>query len=129
MEREYLFGKHIIHNYGHGGAGISLAPATAQLALSLAADLLSPARPLAVVGSGVIGLLTAFLLKERCPEASVTVYAERVPQEGDRENGLLVPSEVAPGYWFPFDYGLADQERQDALADSALKWYLELQRR
>lgn len=48
--------KTIVHDYGHGGGGMSLSWGTALLALELAAQ--TQKRAAAVVGSGVIGLST-----------------------------------------------------------------------
>lgn len=35
VERESVAGKTVIHNYGHGGSGVTMAPGSAKLALSL----------------------------------------------------------------------------------------------
>lgn len=36
LERENIDAKIVVHNYGHGGAGVSLTPATAEEAADLA---------------------------------------------------------------------------------------------
>ena len=67
--------KTIVHDYGHGGGGMSLSWGTALLALELAAQ--TQKRAAAVVGSGVIGLSTARVLQDA--GFSVTIYARDVP--------------------------------------------------
>jgi glycine/D-amino acid oxidase-like deaminating enzyme len=55
----------IVHNYGHGGAGVSLAPGSAIAAVKLAESDLKNAKSVAIIGSGIIGLFTCYeLLKE-----------------------------------------------------------------
>ena len=66
--------KTIIHDYGHGGGGMSLSWGTALLALELAAQ--TQKRTAAVVGSGVIGLSTARVLQDA--GFSVTIYTRDV---------------------------------------------------
>src|SRR5215475_6366005 len=60
---EKLGEKTVVHNYGHGGAGITLSWGTAQLAVEEAAKV--ETRNAAVLGSGVVGLSTARLLQLR----------------------------------------------------------------
>ncbi|MGE0815911.1 MAG: FAD-dependent oxidoreductase [Vicinamibacterales bacterium] len=72
-----LDGKTVIHNYGHGGSGMSLSWGTATMAADMA--LAHGERRAAVLGSGVVGLTTARQLQRR--GFDVTVYAERVPPD------------------------------------------------
>src|SRR5947209_16028809 len=63
VRAEKLDDKTVIHNYGHGGAGITLSWGTAQLAVEEGAR--NEARECAVIGCGVVGLSTARLLQQR----------------------------------------------------------------
>src|SRR5689334_17519023 len=100
--------KLLVHNYGHGGAGITLSWGTASLAVDLARDFLAAqaARPhrgsrpvthrrFAVLGSGVNGLSTALLLQRRFQDGpgTVTIYARDLPPE--------TTSNIAGGFWSP----------------------------
>ena len=68
-------GKTIVHDYGHGGGGMSLSWGTALLARDLA--LQTEKRSAAVVGCGVIGLSTARVLQDA--GFAVTIYARELP--------------------------------------------------
>ncbi len=89
VRAEKLDDKLVIHNYGHGGAGITLSWGTGLLAVREAAP--SEARDCAVLGCGVNGLTTARLLQQRGYNA--TIYAKEMPPS--------VTSNVAGGLWEP----------------------------
>jgi D-amino-acid oxidase len=72
-----LDAKTIIHNYGHGGSGMSLSWGTAAMAADMA--LAHPERRAAVLGSGVVGMTTARQLQRR--GFAVTIYAANVPPD------------------------------------------------
>jgi D-amino-acid oxidase len=72
-----LDGKTVIHNYGHGGAGMSLSWGTGAMAADLA--LAHTDRRAAVIGSGVVGLTAARQLQRR--GFDVTIYAATVPPD------------------------------------------------
>jgi D-amino-acid oxidase len=77
LRAEKMDGKVLVHNYGHGGAGMSLSWGTGQMAAELALE--QPERRAAVLGCGVVGLTTARQLQRR--GFSVTIYAATVPPD------------------------------------------------
>lgn len=81
--------KLLVHNYGHGGGGISLSWGVATLAADLAKG--SDHAHAAVLGCGVIGLSTARILQER--GYAVTIYTEAMPPN--------TTSNIAGGQWTP----------------------------
>jgi glycine/D-amino acid oxidase-like deaminating enzyme len=77
LRAEKLDGKTVVHNYGHGGAGMSLSWGTGQMAAELA--LAHGDRRAAVLGCGVVGLTSARQLQRR--GFDVTMYAATVPPD------------------------------------------------
>jgi D-amino-acid oxidase len=69
--------KTLIHNFGHGGAGMSLSWGTGSMAADMA--LAHTERRAAVMGSGVVGLTSARELQRR--GFDVTIYAATVPPD------------------------------------------------
>src|SRR5437763_4540109 len=100
VRQEQLGEKRLVHNYGHGGAGITLSWGTSRLAAEL--GLQGHSGPVAVLGSGVVGLSTARLAQEA--GFPVTIYAAALPPD--------TTSNVAGGQFHPF--GLF---RDDAVTD------------
>ena len=76
--------KFLIHNYGHGGAGITLsfgcASVVADHVQALMRDMRrSRMRPsIAVIGSGVIGLTVAAELRRRWRRMPIAIYAKQL---------------------------------------------------
>ena len=81
--------KTLVHNYGHGGGGITLSWGTSYLAADL--GFAGPERDYAVLGCGAVGLATARLIQER--GGRVTIYAKALPPE--------TTSNIAGGQWWP----------------------------
>jgi D-amino-acid oxidase len=77
LRAEKVGGKTIIHNFGHGGSGMSLSWGCASIASDLA--LPHTERQAAVLGSGVVGLTSARELQRHGFE--VTIYAATVPPD------------------------------------------------
>ena len=103
--------KLLVHNYGHGGGGVTLSWGTASLAVDLARDFVhtrsssrrkSPIR-FAVIGSGVSGLSTGLLLQRRFQNGpgTVTIYAKDLPPN--------TTSNIAGASWAPTSVFEPDQ--------------------
>lgn len=105
LRAERLDGKMLIHNYGHGGSGMSLSWGTGQMAAELALE--HSERAAAVVGCGVAGLTTARQLQRRGFE--VTIYAMSVPPN--------TTSNMSLAGWTPTS-GLVDSARRTAVWDA-----------
>jgi glycine/D-amino acid oxidase-like deaminating enzyme len=88
----------VVHNYGHGGGGITLSWGTSKLAVDL--GLPGHVGPVAVLGCGAVGLATARLAQEA--GFDVTIYTKAMPPE--------TTSNIAGGQWLPvtvYDEGKA----------------------
>ena len=96
--------KTLVHNYGHGGGGISLSWGSADLAATLALE--TPHRDAAVIGCGALGLSTARLLQDR--GMRVTIYARDLPPN--------TTSNVAGAQWTPTS--IADTDRRTPAFDA-----------
>jgi len=108
VERELFDDTVVIHNYGHGGGGLSLGWGSSALAVREAADLVPG--EVAVIGSGIMGLCTARLLQDA--GWSVTIYTRDVYRH--------TTSNVAAGEWGPFS--THDDRKVDAAFLSRLDW-------
>jgi D-amino-acid oxidase len=82
--------KLVVHNYGHGGGGVTLSWGTGELACREIDA--TGAKGVAVLGCGAVGLATARLLQER--GCSVTIYAKDLPPS--------TTSNIAGAQWFPY---------------------------
>jgi D-amino-acid oxidase len=96
--------KTLVHNYGHGGGGMSLSWGSADLAATLA--LATTKREAAVIGCGALGLSTARLLQDR--GMRVTIYARDLPPH--------TTSNIAGAQWTPTT--VADSDRRTPAFDA-----------
>lgn len=119
LRAEKIDGKTIIHNYGHGGAGMSLSWGTGRIAAEMALE--HHDRRVAVIGSGVVGLTAARELQRR--GFGVTIYAMAVPPN--------TTSNMSFANWSPMsgllDFRLRTPEWEDQFRRAVLIAYRQLQ--
>lgn len=89
LEAVTVGARDVVHNYGHGGGGVSLSWGVAEMAAELAKGY--GRRDVAVLGCGAIGLSTALQLQRS--GARVTIYARDFPP--------YTTSNVAGAMWHP----------------------------
>jgi glycine/D-amino acid oxidase-like deaminating enzyme len=97
VRAEALGDKRLVHNYGHGGSGITLSWGSSRLAVEL--GLPGHSGAVAVIGAGVMGLSTARLVQEA--GFPVTIYAKAAPPD--------TTSNIAGGQFHPFGHYDHDQ--------------------
>jgi glycine/D-amino acid oxidase-like deaminating enzyme len=90
VRAEALGDKRLVHNYGHGGGGITLSWGSSKLAAEL--GLQGHTGPVAVLGAGVMGLSTARLVQEA--GFPVTIYTAALPPD--------TTSNIAGGQFHPY---------------------------
>ena len=114
VRREPLGDKVLVHNYGHGGAGITLSWGSSRLATGL--GLSGHSGPVAVIGSGVMGLTTARLIQQA--GFPVTIYTAEIPPN--------TTSNLAGGQWGPTGHyreaAVTPEWRSQYRAALAISW-------
>lgn len=100
LELERIGTRPVVHNYGHGGSGLTLAPGTAAVAAGLARS--TGLREAAVIGAGAVGLMTARAMQQL--GIAVTIYSAAVSP--------ATTSNVAGALWGAFS--LVDPEWETA---------------
>ena len=108
VRSEEMDDKFILHNYGHGGAGISLSWGSSALAVRETKGKQPGA--VAVIGSGIMGLTSARLLQDA--GWNVTIYTRDVYRH--------TTSNVAAGEWGPFS--AHDPAESNDAFKSQLEW-------
>src|SRR4028119_166456 len=114
VRRDQLGEKALVHNYGHGGSGITFSWGTARLAVDL--GLQAHSGPVAVIGAGIMGLTTARLVQEA--GFPVTIYTAAMPPD--------TTSNVAGGQISPFGHyrvdSVSDEWRRQFAAAMDYSW-------
>jgi D-amino-acid oxidase len=105
VRAETLGDKLLVHNYGHGGGGVTLSWGTGELAVELVAAS-GRTGVAAVLGCGVVGLAAARLLQGR--GYRVTIYARELPPD--------TTSNVAGASWYP--HLVVDETRRTPAFDA-----------
>ncbi|MDJ0939927.1 MAG: FAD-dependent oxidoreductase [Woeseiaceae bacterium] len=108
MKSETYDQKTIVHNYGHGGGGLSLSWGSSALAVRETVGM-QPG-DVAVIGSGIMGLTSARLLQDA--GWNVTIYTRDVWRH--------TTSNVAAGEWAP--YSVYEGSRASPAFLSQLDW-------
>ena len=101
LEAERFGDKTVIHNYGHGGCGVTLSWGTSQRAAMMTGE--TGRLDVAVLGAGVMGLTSALILARR--GHNVTVYADVMHPD--------TTSNVAGALWLPsslYDRAVASED-------------------
>ncbi len=113
LRAERLDAKTVIHNYGHGGSGMSLSWGTGFLAAEIATQ--QEDRRAAVIGCGIVGLTTARQLQRR--GFDVTIYAMAVPPNTTSNMSLA---------GFTPTSGLVDTDRRTRAWDAQFRRAVEI---
>ena len=102
LEAETVGNKLIIHDYGHGGSGISLSWGCAHEAVNIMKQQIHQQVPIAIIGAGIIGMATAHILRDQ--GYSITVYSrDFIPN---------TTSNKAAGIWSPhFGLGAMNEDQ------------------
>ncbi|GAA3592267.1 FAD-dependent oxidoreductase [Nonomuraea rosea] len=104
LDSELASGRFVVHNYGHGGAGITLSWGCAAKVAEIVKKRIAVSHDtqVAVLGAGVMGLTAATLLRDLGLE--VTIYADRNPVE--------TTSHKAGGQWAVSVVAFAGKEQE-----------------
>jgi len=115
--------KIVVHNYGHGGSGWTLAPGCAKYVIDLFEQekdnaQISQNTPINIIGAGALGLFTAHELVSR-GYSNIVITAERFDDlVSHRAGGFLAPSTM--------DVDPNKQKIIDAICFEAYRFYAQI---
>lgn len=110
IETESLGSKQVVHHYGHGGCGVTIAFGTTPIVMDLINAETDQLEPVAILGAGVVGLVTARALATK--GHPVTIYADKV--------GTETTSVIAGAIWLPVGIEFGDTPGDLAMRDRIL---------
>lgn len=110
IETESLGSKQVVHHYGHGGCGVTIAFGTTPIVTDLINAETDQLEPVAVLGGGVVGLVTARALAIK--GHPVTIYADKV--------GTETTSVIAGAIWLPVGIEFGETPEELAMRDRIL---------
>jgi glycine/D-amino acid oxidase-like deaminating enzyme len=101
LEEDRLGDKVLLHNYGHGGAGVTLSWGCAEEVVEMLRESTPPPAEVAVLGAGIMGMSTAMVLIEH--GYRVKIYTEKFTPD--------TTSDVAGAQWSPALVNRGPKER------------------
>lgn len=120
LEKQIVNGKTIIHNYGHGGSGVTLAWGSAGKAIEILQNenIEDNDKNVAILGQGIVGLSLAYRLLNL--GYSVTLYGDK--------SGPETTASVAMGFIIPHKLVTPEQfmRRDQEILDESVAYFTQL---